>query len=176
MRTKESKYYTGPGATEQSAMSSAEGKVQHLNYKATFPLLLNIAGEPTYFISLKDYAGLVKLYAMVNVSQYQLVATGENIQQCEREYIELLKQGNGDEQTGDAQTAEGIITDIRTAVIDGNSCYFISIDTSDKVFIIQARDFKEVVVYNIGDKVKIVYVPDDELIEAISIQRTAKAG
>ena len=73
-RTMETKFYEIEGATESSAMSSAEGQVQNLHYTATFPLLLNISGEPTYFIALKDDAGLVKKYAMVNVQKYQIVA------------------------------------------------------------------------------------------------------
>ena len=72
MRTKETHFYTAPGATEAAAQRSAEGVVQDLGYTATFPLLLNIAGEPTYFIPLKDAASLVKSYAMVNVARYAL--------------------------------------------------------------------------------------------------------
>ncbi len=75
-RTMETKFYEIEGATETSAMSSAEGQVQNLKYSATFPLLLNLSGEPTYFIALKDDAGLVKKYAMVNVQKYQIVAIG----------------------------------------------------------------------------------------------------
>ena len=75
-RTMETKYYEIEGAIEDSAMTSAEGKVQNLGYKATFPLLLNIDAEPTYFMALKDASGLVKKYAMVNVHNYQIVATG----------------------------------------------------------------------------------------------------
>lgn len=91
-RTKETKYYPCAGATEYSAMNSAEGVVQHLNYKATFPLLLNIHAEPTYFIALKDNAGLVKMYAMVNVQQYQIVATGSSVSECSSNYSKLLTQ------------------------------------------------------------------------------------
>ena len=78
-RTKETKFYTAPGATEKAAQASAMGVVQDLGYIATFPLLLNIAGEPTYFIPLKDNTNLVKSYAMVNVAQYQIVATGSSV-------------------------------------------------------------------------------------------------
>ena len=78
-RTMETRYYEVEGATELSAMSSAEGQVQNLGYRASFPLLLNIAGEPTYFMALKDDAGLVKKYAMVNVQKYQWVAIGDTI-------------------------------------------------------------------------------------------------
>ena len=89
-RTKQTKFYDAPGATEYAAMGSAESVVQDLGYVATFPLLLNINGEPTYFIPLKGQDNLVKMYAMVNVAQYQVVATGNTVSQCEQEYIRLL--------------------------------------------------------------------------------------
>ena len=73
------RYYPIAGAKEYSAMASAEGVVQHLNYVSTFPLLLNISNQPTYFMALKDSAGLVKMYAMVNVEQYQIVATATSL-------------------------------------------------------------------------------------------------
>ena len=78
-RTKETRFYLVAGAKEYSAMDSAEGEVQNLRYTATFPLLLNISDQPTYFMALKDAAELVKMYAMVNVSQYQIVATGSEV-------------------------------------------------------------------------------------------------
>ena len=84
-RTKETKFYNAPGATERAAQASAEGVVQDLGYTATFPILLNIANEPTYFIPLKDAANLVKSYAMVNVARYDIVATGSSVTQCEQE-------------------------------------------------------------------------------------------
>ncbi len=78
-RTGESHYYPVAGATEDSAQASAEGQVQNLKYEATYPLLLNVAGQPTYFMALKDNAGLVKMYAMINVEHYQSVATGSTV-------------------------------------------------------------------------------------------------
>lgn len=68
-------------------MDSARGQVQHLNYSATFPLLLNISGRPAYFISLKDAAGLVKMYAFVDVAQYQIVGTGQTIDEAKRNTV-----------------------------------------------------------------------------------------
>ncbi len=91
-RTMETKFYKVEGATEESAMSSAEGQVQNLGYKATFPLLLNISGEPTYFVALKDDAGLVKKYAMVNVQKYQIVAVGDSVSACEKSYASLMNE------------------------------------------------------------------------------------
>lgn len=86
LRTKETRFYPVPGATEYSAMDSAQGQVQHLKYTATFPLLLNISDRPTYFISLKDAAGLVKMYAFVDVAQYQIVGTGVTIDEARHNY------------------------------------------------------------------------------------------
>src|SRR5574344_2672981 len=73
LRTKETKFYAVPGAEEYSAMDSAKGQVQQMSYTATFPLLINLNNKPTYLISLKDNAGLVKLYAFVDVADYQKV-------------------------------------------------------------------------------------------------------
>lgn len=103
-RTKDARYYSCAGAEEYSAMSSAEGAVQQFNYDATFPLLLNISNEPTYFMALKDAAGLVKMYAMVNVQQYQIVATGNSVKQCQENYHQLLIDNQVIEDDGSAIT------------------------------------------------------------------------
>ena len=99
-------------------MSSAEGAVQHLNYTATFPLLLNISDQPTYFMALKDSAELVKMYAMVNVRDYQITATGTSVAACQNAYQELLvengislsKESEKAEQAGQ-ETAKGTIAE-----------------------------------------------------------------
>ena len=125
-RTMETKFYPIEGATEASAMSSAEGQVQNLKYKATFPLLLNLSGEPTYFIALKDDAGLVKKYAMVNVQKYQLVAIGDTVSQCEEKYNELLLTDGvikEEEDKREVQTMEGTIAKIAQGVVEGKSHY-----------------------------------------------------
>ena len=86
-RTGESHFYPVAGATEASAMASAEGQLQNLRYQATYPILLNVAGQPTYFVSLKDDAGLVKMFAMINIEQYQSVATGSTVEECQEAYL-----------------------------------------------------------------------------------------
>lgn len=155
-RTKETKYYVVPGATEQSAMASAEGVVQHLKYTATFPLLLNVGSEPTYFIPLKDNAQLVKMYAMVNVQQYQIVATGASVAECEQQYLKLLAENDITEEAAVPQTnVAGRIADIRTAVLDANTYYYIKLDSSPAYYMIKAADQNEVVLLNVGDEVVI---------------------
>ena len=134
LRTKETKFYEIPGAEEYSAMSSAEGQVQHLNYKSTFPLLLNISKRPTYFVSLKDAAGLVKMYAFVDVNQYQMVGTGNSVEAARKDYISKLKTENVSNEEAKPETAEGVIEKINSAVIDGNTIYYIKLISDEKVY------------------------------------------
>lgn len=174
-RTKETKYYGCAGAQETAAMSSAEGVVQYMDYVATFPLLLNISNQPTYFMALKDSGGLVKMYAMVNVQQYQLVASGTTAAECERNYVNLLagsNLANGDELTG--TSVKGTIADIRTAVIEGNTNVFIKLDTDDYYYVISVADTKLAVVLSIGDEVDITPSTDaGELRSAYNITRVS---
>lgn len=159
-RTKETVYYVSPGAVEESAQHSAQGVVQDLGYRATWPLLLNISGEPTYFMSLKDANELVKLYAMVNVAQYQIVATGSSVAECEENYLKLLNQkGIAVEEEGERVTQEGYVAEIRTAVIQGNSVYFLRLEGQEVFFSLSAAEDAEVVTLNVGDRVAIHYAP-----------------
>ena len=160
-RTMETRYYEVEGATELSAMSSAEGQVQNLGYRATFPLLLNIADEPTYFMALKDDAGLVKKYAMVNVQKYQWVAIGDTIEECEKDYKELLStNGIVSQNDGESLEISGVIELIAPVVIDGSTHYYIGISGSDELFDVDVSDegLYGIVRYQEGDRISLVYV------------------
>ena len=180
-RTKETHFYTAPGATESAAMASARGVVQDLGYDATFPLLLNIAGEPTYFIPLKDAANLVKTYAMVNVARYDIVAIGDTVPVCEQKYIQMLTD-KGVTQTEDLpQTeAEGEVAEIRTAVIEGNSYYFIRLEGKEVFYSISAAQNRDVVTLNENDTVSIQFaVPpegsESSILDGYSLTITKRA-
>ena len=153
-RTKETKFYQAPGATERAAQASAQGEVQDLGYIATFPLLLNIDGEPTYFIPLKDAANLVKSYAMVNVSRYDIVATGGSVTACEQEYIRLLSDKGVTQPDELPQTqTSGVIEEIRSAVMEGNTHYFIRLEGETVYYELSAADSSLAVILNPGDRV-----------------------
>ncbi|MEG1181306.1 MAG: CvpA family protein, partial [Oscillospiraceae bacterium] len=157
-RTKETTYYAIAGAAEYSAMSSAEGYVQDLGYTSTFPLLLNISKQPTYFMALKDNAGLVKQYAMVNVSSYQVVALGATVRECEMNYLNLLLEQNITEVTElERFEEEGVVREIRSAVIDGNTYYYLKLENSDIFYSISAADSEKAIIVSVGDTVKITY-------------------
>lgn len=163
-RTKESKFYSCAGATEHSAMASAQGQLQHLQYTATFPLLLNVGGQPTYFMAMKDKAQLVKQYAMVNVQQYQIVATGDTVAECEQGYLALLSQnGVVDGSTGlsGTETVEGTIAELRSAVLDGNTVVFIRLTGSELFYTVSAVDQPLAVILNEGDRVAVTFRPGE---------------
>ncbi|MEZ3467562.1 MAG: CvpA family protein [Schaedlerella sp.] len=177
-RTMETKFYAIEGATETSAMSSAEGQVQNLKYQATFPLLLNISGEPTYFIALKDDAGLVKKYAMVNVQKYQIVAIGDTVSSCEASYTDLMYE-NGikavAEDTREIETVTANIRRIVQGVIDGNSHYFVMLEGSDDIFDISIAEYISIIGYDVGDKVTIEYKAGEETNTVLSLNGEEKA-
>ncbi len=159
-RTMETRYYKVEGAIEDSAMSSAEGQVQNLGYDATFPLLLNIADEPTYFMALKDDAGLVKKYAMVNVQKYQWVAIGDTIKECEKNYVELLgTNGIVSQAAEELKTASGIIENIVPIVLEGTTHYYITIEKDENFYDADMSDesMVNIIKYKAGDKITVKY-------------------
>ena len=164
-RTMETRYYACEGAQERSAMDSAEGQVQNLKYTAAFPLLLNISDQPTYFMALKDGAGLVKKYAMVNVQKYQNVAIGDTVQECEENYVELLKS-SGIEVSGASDSdlsAEGVIYRMAQAVLDGNSHFYITLEGQELIFDIPVTEFPEIVGYDTGDQISLRYEEEESI-------------
>lgn len=153
-RTKETTYYAAPGAVEESARLSAQGVVQDLGYTATFPLLLNVAGEPTYFMSLKDASQLVKQYAMVNVRQYQIVATGTTVAECESNYLKLLNsQGITEVEVLPQTEVSGTVEELRTAVLDGNTRVYIRLRGDDFFYVVSVADSELAAILSVGDKV-----------------------
>lgn len=177
-RTMETKYYRIEGATESSAMASAEGQVQNLKYVATFPLLLNLGGEPTYFIALKDNAGLVKKYAMVNVEKYQVVAIGDTVSDCEKQYQALLKKEGitkEEEDTREVLAITGTIKKIAQGVVSGDSHYYVLLQESEEIFDIPVLDFVDVIRYEEGDSITIEYKKGEKTNTVLSVTSASEA-
>lgn len=172
-RTMETKYYKIEGAIEDSAMSSAEGQVQNLGYRATFPLLLNISDQPTYFMALKDGAGLVKKYAMVNVQKYQWVAIGDTVKECEKAYVSLLATNGISEVKENSdifETITGKISAIAPVVIEGNTHYYIALENSDRLFDVNMSDENLIAIirYQVGDMIELIYSPEENELQTVT--------
>ncbi|MBS6395611.1 MAG: CvpA family protein [Clostridiales bacterium] len=169
-RTMEARYYSCPGAEEYSAMYSAEGQVQNLGYHATFPLLLNVADEPTYFMALKDDAGLVKKYAMVNITKYQNVAIGDTVADCEKSYINLLKtNGITKEPAAETEKVSGIIETAAPVVLEGTSHYYVVLTGRDMIFDVNVSEFPQMIRYKEGDQITLEYTAGEELQNVVGI-------
>lgn len=163
-RTMETRYYEISGADENSAMSSAEGKVQHLGYKATFPIIINVSDQPTYFMALKDSAGLVKSYAMLNIEKYQTVAIGDTVSECEASYVKMLNDnGIAQEKPVEKQTITGKIQKIVPTVTDGNSHYYIILENSKTIYDVTVKDNPAIINYVTGDEITLSYEQEAQL-------------
>lgn len=172
-RTMETRYYEVSGAEEYSAMDSAKGRVQNLGYTATFPLIINISGQPTYFMALKDGAGLVKSYAMLNIEKYQNVAIGDSVLQCESNYIKLLKDnGIVEEQqpeVKETKKVKDIISKIMPVVIDGNTHMYIMLSQNDSIYDVDVSKYVDVIKYSEGMEITLEYTMDSRLNKVVGI-------
>ena len=163
-RTGEYKYYPVFGAEEYSAMGAAEGEVQEMRYVASFPSLINVSGEATYIMVLKDANGIVKLYALVNVENYSLVATGANQTEAKQAYIKLLKEkgvivedGQPAEPTQpEALSADIVVADIRTVTVDGTSVLYIT-DENGVLYKQSVSADESIMLIKNGDSITVKY-------------------
>lgn len=186
-RTKEAFFYSTTGTTEAKAQRSAEDKVSDKKWKASFPILLNIDGEATYFMALKGDSDLVKSYAMVNVKQANVMVMPANenmdLSSCVKEYVSAMKAqtppviidfiydatdigaptdseqpDDTDEPSADTQTVSGVITDIRTAVIDGTTYYYFKLTGDDRYYVVEASLNNEAALFNVGDEITVTVI------------------
>jgi len=164
-RTKEAKFFQMAGATEESAQASAEGKIQEKGYNATLPVPINVQGIPTYFMTLKDKSGLIKAYAMVNIENYSIVATGESIDQVEQAYIDAMLADGNDAVIGSDEaysySVEGTVTRISANISNGNTVYYMIINgDTTKLYVAASKLSAELPITREGDNVKISYIDD----------------
>ncbi|MEG1900225.1 MAG: hypothetical protein RR161_01585 [Bacilli bacterium] len=169
LRTKETKFYKVPGAEEYSAMGSAEGQVQQMKYNASFPLLINLNDKATYLISLKDNAGLVKMYAFVDVEDYQKVVVSDASKGIEQAALNYLNGEGLDVDNKDLKTENITVSSINNVTIDGNTYYFVK-DTNNLKYRISIKVDKNYLPFlKIGDTIKIAYKVKSDITEVIKI-------
>lgn len=170
LRTKETNYYLVPGAEEYSAMASAEGLVQEKKYTASFPLLINLNNKPTYLLSLKDDAGLVKMYAFIDVSDYQKVIVSDASLGIEAAAQKFLGE---DAIINNKNVLSKTITikSITNAVIDGNTYYYI-VDDKDNLYYVSIKNGKKILPFiKKEDVIKISY-NEDTVNQILSIEKS----
>ena len=162
LRTKETKFFDCPGAEEYSAMDSAKGQVQQMNYTASFPILINLSGRPTYVVSLKDDAELVKMYAFVDVADYQKVVVTDAASGISNAAYNYLNN-NGIITKG--KDTEIIISEIKDVIIDGNTYYYLTDTEGNKYRVNIKINSSKLPFIKVGDKITISY--NDKMIREI---------
>ena len=155
-RTGKYKFYSVVGAEEYSAMQAAEGEVQEKNYTASFPSLINVSGEATYIMVLKDNAGYVKLYALVNVENPTIVATASTQTDAKKEYLKLIGDDAEEESPKETLSLDITVKEIKRTTVSGNEIlYFV---TEDGTYFKQSVAKDETVMFiNVGDKISVSY-------------------
>ena len=170
LRTGETKYYDVPGAEEYSAMESAKGQVQQMNYDSTFPLLINLNNKPTYLVSLKDNAGLVKMYAFIDVQDYQKVVVTDASEGINKAALNYLQRYGDNSKESNIVTEKDItVKTITSSVKDGNTWYYIT-DTTGKKYKAKITLSDNLPFISNGDKLKVYFLEDKEIIEITDIK------
>ncbi|MBT0906342.1 hypothetical protein [Streptococcus lutetiensis] len=159
MRTREVTNYKLASATETAAQESAEGEVQEKHYEATAPTLVKLDGKAYYLVSLKDAAGLVKSYAIVDAEDYQQVTVDNDIETLITKFTDSdtsALSGVAD-NSGEAKKVKvitGVVDKLASQMISGSTVYYISssgeiykvkatTDTTDKLpFLAVGDEFK----------------------------------
>ena len=169
LRTKETNFYQVPGAEEYSAMASAEGQVQQMKYVSSFPLLINLNNRPTYLMSLKDNAGLVKMYAFVDVTDYQKVVVTDStlgIDVAANNYLNSVNLSSGIV----GNTKEITVKSINSAMIDGNTYYYIIDNDNQKYKVSIKINSSRLPFINVGDKLEVSYNKISDVIDIVKIK------
>jgi len=163
-RTGEYKYYPVVGAEEYGAMNAAEGVVQEKGYKASFPSLINVSGQATYIMVLKDASGYVRLYALVNVEHPNIVATGPKQAEAMRAYRALLAEEDiidGDKLPDPTLPSVQItVADIKTYTVDGNTVFYLVCEDGN-YYKGMLREIEDLIFYSIGERLEIFYNETD---------------
>ncbi len=162
--TKGTSLYSLTGATEDAAMKSAEGKVQNLEYTATFPIPVSINGEGAYFIALKDRSGLIKQYAFVNINNYSIVENDTEIESAYLKYVETMGYNNI-EDVDILEEMEATVVRINAEIKDGNTRYVLLVEVEDTNYLYLADQISdELALTTEGDNI-VIKVNEDNILE-----------
>ena len=169
-RTKEATFYKQSGATEYAAQSSAEGKVQEKGYKASLPIPYNINNIPAYVMTLKDDGGLVKMFAMVDISDYTIVGVGNTMRETLTAFKNVYNMADNKinpNSVSNKKTVKSIVTRIQNDVKNGNSFYYFKVKDYPNIFVGSSQISSQLPVTIIGDSIAVSF--DLDLEEVIDI-------
>jgi hypothetical protein len=173
-RTKETTFYKQGGATEFAAQSSAQGKVQEKGYKASLPIPYNINNIPTYVMTLKDDGGLVKMFAMVAISDYTIVGVGNTMRETLTSFKNVYNMADNKinpNSVSNKKSLISVVTRIQNDVKNGNSFYYFKVKDYPNIFVGSSQISNQLPVTMVGDSIKISFDVDlEEVIDVSSFE------
>lgn len=179
LRTHEALRIEAPGADETSAMKSAEDEVQNYGYKATFPVLVNVNGRPTYLMSLRaesdEYTqSVLKMYAMVDATDYQKVTTvsvDQGLNVLKKQMMAIQGTGSDDTSSLPTEKATITVTDLNQIISEGNTIYYFMDEEGNRYRMNFSVKYEDVLAFlKEGDTVNIEYIASDgiSLVQSIT--------
>lgn len=162
MVTKEPILYRISGATETAAQMSAQGKVQQFGYQAASPLIINLNGNPTYFMTLKDREGLIKQHAYVSVEDYQTVGVGETVADARLSFEKAMQANPGNQGIGNTNTEQkeltGTVKRVGSEYTGSFTAYYLVLEEHPNyLFRVQGSISDELAVTREGDRVTVKF-------------------
>lgn len=167
-RSGEVHYTESFGAEEFSARLSAEGVLQEKGYASVFPTLVDLEGHEVYFMALKDNAGLIKAYALVDFKDYQIAVVADTPEEVAKKYLSKVSGNNVTEVTAEIFDIE--ISKIEKVVIKGNTIVII-VDSNENIYSYNMNngDLK-VALLEVGDKITASVIES----EIVKVEKRAK--
>ncbi|MGM9912858.1 hypothetical protein [Floccifex sp.] len=177
LRTHEALRIDAPGANETSAMKSAEDEVQNYGYEATFPVLVNVNGYPTYLMSLRSDTdnssqSVLKMYAMVDATDYQKVTTvsvDQGLNVLKKQMIALQGKESNDQDVYQEKTIK--VNNLNKVFVDGNTIYYFEDENGKKYRMDFTTKYEEQLAFlKNGDSLTIEYLESDgiQIVSAIN--------
>ena len=126
-------------------------------------------------MSLKDGAGLVKMYAFVDMEQYQIVGTGDTVDEARQNYVKTLADAGVqvDESPQDdvpETTVSGVVAQISSAVVDGNTKYYVMLQGDSTVYVLPVEMSSLLPFVKVGDTLSMVFAGEAESAQMRSVE------
>lgn len=162
-RTGKIKFYNCVGAEEGTAQKSAESLVQNFGYSASYPIVVNVEGQETYFMTLKDKTLNNKAFAFVNVREYNKAVQSENFDEALKLYKQKIAIDTKNASEEKEETLkEGKIVELYQAIKSGNTNYFFRLEGDEMLYVSSIEINSKQVKMKIGDTVEVTYSSAEE--------------
>ena len=117
------------------------------------------------------------MYAFVDVEQYQIVGTGQTIDEARKNYRAALNLEDVETKDPvDVLEKSGTIESIADVVISGNTCYYFTLKGSDNVYAAYVTVNENLPFLTPGSRISFTYTEDETPMQVTEIQNIKLAN